>query len=417
MIKKHPIATEWIAWLITRALLVYAISYNGMPSGDVRYYYRGITGVEDGALGEYPAVGVWPLWLIDKINFGGEDGYVITFIAICALVDAAFLALLQRYWRAATFWIAFGAAVAFILYLRIDIFQGVLVALAGWFLIKNPRFSATIIGIAAMMKLWPAILAAGLVDKYNKSATWIRIAFFVGTCAILGAIVIAYGGIERITSPLSYQQVRGLQIESLLATPFVLLAAYMPGKWSIDYAASRSFEIFGPGVWMTADIASQAMLVVFVFAFGWALWHFVMREWNARSTLAWMILIVLLLIASNKVFSPQYLLWVGPLVAVALVRDGKNRKVQWIAGLLVVMAVLSTIIFPLNYSSLTYYPISYVIAWVLAARNALLIVAIVIAARYVFDASGKNPPEADKAESTQTPEDPAQQPEPLGQPS
>lgn len=379
----HPLTTSWIAWFISRCLVVLAFFLSGETIEDVRYYFRGVTGTEDGALAEYPAVGVWPLWLIEKLNFGETTGFVLAFITTCVLVDAAFLALLHRHRRASMFWIVFGLAMPFVLYLRLDIFQGVLVALAAWFLATNPRISAALIGVAAMMKLWPAVLAAGLVDRFNKGATWIRIAYFAATCLIMGGLVAIFSGVDRLTSPLSYQQVRGLQIESLFATPFMVLSAFLPGEWQVEYATSKSFEIAGPGVDIAAQSASWSMYVVLFLALGWALWHFVRGEWAADSTLAWMVFIVLLLIASNKVFSPQYLLWVGPLMAVALARDENNRTVRRLAGLLTIMALLSTVIYPLGYGQLTGATTSIAIVLVLAARNALLIVTIVLAARYV----------------------------------
>lgn len=409
-IKKHPLLATWVLWFITRGLLVFAIYLYPMPAGDVRYYYLGLTGQEAGALLEYPAVGVWPLQILQWFNFAGSDGYLAVFITACVLVDAAFLALIQRHWRAGLFWIVFGAAVSYIFYLRIDIIQGVLVALAGWSLIRNPRVSGAIIGIAAMMKLWPAILAAGLVDRFDRSATWKRISYFAGTCAVLCTVVASYGGFGRLVSPFEYQQVRGLQIESVFASPFMVLSAYQPGKWTVEYAASRSYEVAGPGVAVAAQAASVLMLAVAALALGWALWHFVRGGWQPDVTLAWMILIVLLLIASNKVFSPQYVIWVGPLVAVALVRDGRQRIVQWLAGLLVVMAVMGTAIYPVFYSGLISEPTGAGVAWLLAARNALLVISIAIAARYVVLAkSGSS--------TTQTPAGRALKPEPLGQPS
>lgn len=393
-LETRPAAKIWLAWLTTRACLIAAIIINGTAVDDVRYYYRGVTGTEPSALAEYPAVGVWPLWLIEKVSWGGADGYVIAFIATCVLLDAAFLALLHRHHRAAIFWVSFGAMTAFVLYLRLDIFQGVIVALAGWFLAKDQRFSAALLGIAAMMKLWPAILAAGLVGRGRKIATWVRVAIFAATCVVLAGLVVINSGIDRLISPLSYQQVRGLQIESLLATPFMVLSAMRPGVWTVDYASSKSFEIFGPGVSMAAQVTSWMMYAVVAFAFGWALLHFLgggvairrrgrKYQWNAQTSLAWMIVIILLLIASNKVFSPQYVLWVGPLVAVALVHDEANRRIRQLAWLLVVLAALSTFIYPIAYDQLTNAPTSLVLALILALRNVLLLVAMVLAGRYL----------------------------------
>lgn len=415
-LESHPQLIAWGAWLISRSLVVLAMVVNTTTIDDVKYYFRGVTGAEAGALQEYPAVGVWPLWLIERLNFGAANGYVVAFVAACIAVDAAFFALIHKYPRAAGFWIIFGAAMAFVLYLRIDIIQGVLVALAAWFLAKNSRVSSILIGIAAMMKLWPAVLAAGLVDKFHKTITWVRVGLFAATCLILGALVVAFSGIDRLISPLTYQQVRGLQIESIFATPFMVLSAFMPGKWKVEYASSKSFEIFGPFVRQAAEIASWTMFVVIFAALCWAIWHFFWRRWSANATLAWMVVIILLLITSNKVFSPQYLLWVGPLVAVVLVREENNPTVRRLAAVLVVMAVVSTLIYPIAYAALTAPTTSVIMALVLAIRNALLIVAIVLAVRYLIGVISESQ-RGTGSTAIPLPEAPTQQPTPLGQPS
>ena len=141
------------------------------------------------------------------------------------------------------------------------------------------------------MKLWPGVLAAGLVGRFNKSATWQRLLAFFCTIVAVCTVTIAASGTERLISPLSYQGVRGLQLESIPATFLLLQAHRTPGRWHLGYAPSKSFEISGPGVDTAMTWSSIATIAMLVFAVGWALYRLLSlihiseptrREWLSR---------------------------------------------------------------------------------------------------------------------------------------
>lgn len=337
-------------------------------------------------LTEYPDAGLWPVRAI--IQLSGDHAYVFLTLfsaVLIALSTAFFFYLLNRSHRAALFWTAFTAAAGPIVYSRLDLIPGLLVAATAAALFTHPKLASALLGFAAMSKLWPAALAAGLVDKWNRSATWVRLATFGGTLVVVGAITALTSGWDRLVSPLTYQDVRGLQIESILATPLIVAATIFPGQWHIAKAPSKSYELFGPGVDQLVTASSVLMACTMLFGLAWALWHFLGDAWSPRSTALFFLTMVLLLIVSNKVFSPQYVVWFGPLLAVLVAKQPEEpeasgrgathgeadalRKLTWLS---VLTAALTTAVFPFTYNLLFEGP-HWFAALVLTVRNILMV--------------------------------------------
>lgn len=373
------------------------------------YYFRNSLGKpthpSHGALplSEYPDAGLWPVRAI--IQLSGDHAYVfLTLFSgfLIALSTAFFFYLLNRSHRAALFWTAFTAAAGPIAYSRLDLIPGLLVAATAAALFTHPKVASALLGFAAMSKLWPAALAAGLVDRWNRSATWARLATFGGTLVVVGAITALTSGWDRLVSPLTYQDVRGLQIESILATPLIVAAAFFPGHWHIDKAPSKSFEIFGPGVDQLVTASTVLMACTMLFGLGWALWHFLGDAWSPRSTALFFLTMVLLLIVSNKVFSPQYVVWFGPLLAVLVAKQPEEpgasaqagtsseadalRKLTWLS---VLVAALTTAVFPFTYNLLFEGP-HWFAALVLTARNILMVYITYLALKATIHAGLKS---------------------------
>lgn len=374
---------------MARLILVRLILADEEPLGDVRYYHRALFGGDPTAMTEYPDAGVWPLRLLGEVTGPDLPGFLLAFAVMMALVDAAFLALLLLTRRpgrltAAWFWVVFGVAAGPVLWLRLDLLPGVLVGVAAALLLVRPAWAAAVLAAATAVKLWPGVLAAGLVGGIRRTDTWLRLAVFSGTLAVLVAVTWATSGLARLLSPLTYQGDRGLQIESLAATPFLIRAHDRPGDYWTGYASSKSFEIVGPGTGVGATLADSAMVAVLLFAVVWAGRNLLADRWRVETTLAFSVLLILLLTATNKVFSPQYIVWVGPALAVALYAT-RSRLVQVMAALTVAAAALGTWIYPFHYGPLQADPATAVTeVTVLAVRNGVVVALTALAAVWLI---------------------------------
>ena len=398
IIAKVP--TIWAGWVLARLFLIYLLVNETGPLGDVRYYLAGVYGDNPRDMTEYPQVGTWPSVLLAWITGDDYEAYAIGFTAMVLLADGAFLALLLRHHRsnpgaysAGWFWVFFGTAAGHVFAWRLDLYPALLVAGAGALLATRPRLASALLAWATAAKLWPGVLAAGLVGRANSRDTWQRLAAFFGSLLALCLGVAAMTSVDRVLSPLTYQGERGLQIESLAATWFVYQAHRHPNVWTMGYAASKSYEISGPGVDTALAISTIATGAALVWIVGVAFAHFLRGFWSPHSTVVFFIAAILLLIATNKVFSPQYIVWLGPILAVALRSPvpkspaGQPQRAADIKGVRTIMAVLAvgtaalgTVIYPYGYDYIWFYvgedpnPV-----YALALRNQLILVMAVLA--------------------------------------
>lgn len=377
----YRVPTVWVGWVGARIILLLLVKTDFTSRGDVAYYYFGIYGADPTAMTEYPAVGVWPVNVLAWITGEHLDQFYIAFMSACLLLDAAFLAALLRGHRlnpraflGAWFWVVFGTAAGQVFVMRLDLFPSVAVAAAAAWMFRHPRWASAALALATLMKLWPGVLAAGLVGRYKSARSWLRLAVFFATGIALCVFTVFTHGFDRLISPLTYQGERGLQIESVAATWYMYQAYLSPANWEVGYAPSRSFEIAGPGTATAAEISTWAMVATVVFAFCWALVRFIRGGWTPRTTVAFFTLMIVLLIVCNKVFSPQYIIWVGPLLAVALRQPlplqfapadaslaatpppTRWLSLRWVLGLLalftIVAAGLGTFVYPFHYDYL-----------------------------------------------------------------
>lgn len=388
MQKIGSIPSLCVLWAISRIALVKLIMFDLRPTGDVNYYYVGIFGLSPGALQEYPAVGVWPIKALSWITGSEHAVFVVGFAVLCLLFDALFFGALltvnqerfpgSRF--AAVVWIIFGLATQHVFLLRLDIMCGVAVGLAALCYFVNPHRASALIAIATMMKLWPGILAAGLVGGFRSMSSWIRLAVFFTTSAVLVVIVYFVDGFDRLVSPLAYQTDRGIQIESIPGTWFMYKALGDPEHYSVYYATSKSFEVTGPNIETALMISSWAMLATVVFGVLWAFVNFLFDRWNPEATLAWSIVMVLLVICTNKVLSPQYVLWIAPLIVVAVAVRPRSWAVRLLAIMSIFIAFFSWVVYPARYDDIISVPFdTSLTVYVLIARNLLYLVSLFVA--------------------------------------
>lgn len=343
-------------WIISRIIMaLFAMRYNN-AMGDPRYYYRQIDRADglDIPLGEYPDPATWPIRLLHLLT-ESEWQFIVMFAATMLLLDALFSWHLaaHRAWYAYVFWLAFGLVMAPLLLFRLDLPVGLAVAAAASLIQRRPRAAAAMLAVATAVKLWPVALATGLVGHWRSRGTWLRLGVFVLTLAAFAAVTVLSQGPGRVVSPLNYQEDRGLQSESVPGSLLLWQMLGGEGAWRLDYAPSKSYEIFGPGVDSLLIASSVFIAVTAIAALGVVGLRFLRTGGQdpAVTRVFWLALTLMILVTA-KVFSPQYMLWLGPLVAVLLAEDrgrpqAERRLLAAIAVLTVVAGALSVTIFPM----------------------------------------------------------------------
>jgi hypothetical protein len=266
-------------------------------------------------------------------------------------------------WRAAgrrrdsalDFWLFFVFLIGPLCYVRFDMLPAVLAGGALLAARRRPWITGALTGLGAALKLWPALLFPSFLAHRpdRRAVTW----GFLGVGLGLALLSLIFGGWIRLVSPLTWQSGRGLQIESIWATPLMMARALRPGEWIVDYSKFQAFEIFGPGVsalLLFSNLATVAGLVVII-----ALYARGFR--NPQPTPVAIGLVVLATVAimtvTNKTLSPQYLLWLGgPMAALLILRgqatEQEKPTLRRLAIQLLVLAALTQLVYPLLYNGM-----------------------------------------------------------------
>ena len=353
-----------IGWLATRLLiLVILAGFERFVVGDVFYYHRKINALLtvglDRTLYEYPTPVVWILWLPYGASFGSRVGYLVAFVVLMLALDAVYCYALwrasgRRHDSAVDFWLIFVPLIGPLAYLRFDMLPAVLAGGALLAARRKPWVTGALTGLGAAIKLWPALLI-GAFMSYRSDRRPAGVAFVVVGFG-LAVISLIFGGWSRLISPLTWQSDRGLQIESIWATPLMLARAARPDHWIVDMSQYQAYEIFGPSVdiWvMISSLATVLGLAVIILLTIRAFRH----DGSTPTAIGFLVLAtVAIMTITNKTLSPQYLLWVGgPMAAMLAYRPqatpDEQPAISRIAGQALILALLTQLVYPLFYDS------------------------------------------------------------------
>jgi hypothetical protein len=258
-----------------------------------------------------------------------------------------------------------------LLYDRLDLLQTALVMAALALLTSRWHYgwSFAVLAAAVLFKVVPIVLAplwvVGAMPADRSLEFWrprvlagllIRAALLVGLI-VVGFLPFYLSDGARCLGFLDYHRARPLEIGSLLASvPLVLwlfgqplTASYSYGSINVHSPLTPTLVALSP--WLTAAVLGAATALLLV--------HFrrLSRVAVPGATLAsahplpivgYALLLLMLYIATGKVFSTQYLLWLAPLVALLPRSQGGRGLFAW--GFLLV-AVLSTILVPFLFLS------------------------------------------------------------------
>jgi hypothetical protein len=219
---------------------------------------------------------------------------------------------------------------------------GAVAAIAG----ERPVLSGGLLGLGFAAKLWPAVLlpiaVAHLWRRRGRADALVVVAGFLAVAAVcfLPFAAIAPDGLRAMFSD---QLGRPLQVESLGAA--VLMAAQHLGMHSLATVNSHGAQaLSGRGAGLAADLSTALELAGVL-----AVWILFARRRHpdGEAVLLAAAAAVCVLVAFDKVLSPQYMIWLVPVVV--LVRGTRGL----VAGaLLLAVLGLTQTWFPWHYWSL-----------------------------------------------------------------
>jgi hypothetical protein len=340
-------ALVWVVFGLVHAVLIgeNLFAPNG-PLGDVQVTYPAwwLAALTSGDYPGLNAPGVYPFLALFPIAIATE-GVMAWFVLVVA-VDAVALAFVaRRSLTAAYVWLAFQLALGPIALGRIDAVTVALAIIAVTIVERSPRASGILVAVATWIKVWPIAvgLAAMRSSRFAQFARW-----SIGTAVVVAVAGIVAGDRFSVFSFLSQQQGRGIQVEAVAATPW-LWDAWRAGSSVVTYSADiHTFEIVGPGTALVAQFLTIAQALALL-AVGVALLVHRGSATTISVSLGYTLLVLVsLLVTTNKVGSPQFVSWFAvPLVAMVLVNASRATTV--LVALIGSVAVLTHVIYPYAY--------------------------------------------------------------------
>jgi len=348
----------------------------------------------------YPAGALLPMILAGVGGLGYGAGYAVAWCLMVTALDAAAFAVLLRRRHgvvAGWWWTAFLLLLGPIAVGRLDAIVVPLAVVGLLWGLDRPAVASFLLTVGAWIKVAPGGLVASLFLVSRRP--WRDVAApAIATSALVAGTVIAVGGRDTVASFLTEQSARGLQIEAVGATPWVLAALLTPRieRWFNDDIGS--WELRGLGATQMADLLGGLFaigLMVAVALLWWRRRRLGRRLWTDRTARSEVLvrgalLVTLAMLVFNKVGSPQYISWLtGPVVvALAIGLPGWRRT----AGLVLAVGAATQVVFPWLYGEITYGGAGTTL--LLAARNGALVVLLGWTVRALVrpdEAAGRRP--------------------------
>ena len=329
---------------------------------------------------EYPpgALPVFALPALGKPSFSLYNREFQLLMALCGVGALAAMASVLRSLRASAerqaaalgFFALAPLVLGSVILYRYDLWPAALtVAGLAAVLARRERLGLAAIGLGIAAKAFPAVVLPPVLAYVWRTRGRGEALRCLGVAAATTAVVVIpflaiapHGVWESIVR----QTTRPLQIESLGSA--LLLAAHHAGGLALTMDSSRGSQNLGGSLPDAVGAAASALLVVVLLA----LWVAAARgpatgerlvRYSAASLVAF--------VALGKVLSPQFLIWLLPLVP--LVRGRRGLAASALLGL---SLLLTQVWFPIRYFDLVAFEAFP--SWVLLARDLVLVALLVV---------------------------------------
>lgn len=389
------VLTVWVGWI-----------YPSQPMGDVVLVYEPWASQ---ALSGGPIVGVTETWVYPQLALvpmvlakllsmplipllGASGAYLIAWAVLVTILDAlAFRVVLghspsRPRLVAGWFWSAALLLLGPIALYRIDAITVPIAVVAGLWLATRPALATALLTVGAWIKIWPGVLVVAAIIALRSRVRMLLAAAAV-TAAVL-VLLLVLGADAELFGFLTEQTGRGLQIEAVAATPFLWLA--LTGAAQIEYSFEiLTFQIAADGVDAVAAALTPVMLILVAAITVLGVVKAARGAPFRRLFPPLALSLVVALIVSNKVGSPQFQTWLIAPVLLWLVFDRARARVP--AVLVLMLCALTCLVYPLSYDALLRADLLPVL--VLTLRNALLVVLLIVGLRALVRVPAVRPSE------------------------
>ena len=358
-----------LAFCLLHLLFFTRVFYSGGP--DVQGYYQYAEKISKGEIAyrdfavEYPP-GALAVFYLPYVFSSSPAGYDTAFTFEMLIFDIAGMLMLFyaarrahiSEWFALTGYTLAMVAIGSIMVQRFDMIPAVL-ALGALFAFSrgNYKLAWGALAIGTMTKLVPGLLAPLFLLYQWKQGGWRSVipglVVFGGVILVIALPFIAYSSHGFIAS-FTVQGGRPLQLESTYSSILLLLgslglisAVPVQGRISFDLASSVS----APLAKLSIVFIGLGLLLVYGFFYR-SLRGMKSEEPTSRSAMLaqlfnYSFAAIVVFMVTNKVFSPQYMVWLYPLFPLV---SGRFRSAIWVVFLTI--SSLTWYIYPIHYYDL-----------------------------------------------------------------
>jgi uncharacterized membrane protein len=294
-------------------------------------------------------------------------------IAGVAIALAALGAGSERLLAALAFAALAPLALGSVILTRFDLWPTALLVLGlAAVLVDRKRTGLGVLGVAAAAKIFPIVVVPPVLTyvwrRYGRREALVCAGVFAGVVALifLPFVRLSPGG---VWDSLHRQADRPLQIESLGSS--FLLVAHQFGLWTVRLNLSHGSQNQGGSLADTLAAIQSAVQAIVVIA----LWVAFARGPATRERLVrYSAAAVAAFIAFGKVLSPQFLIWLLPLVPLV-----RGRRGLAASAVLALALVLTQLWFPYRYWRLALHQ-DAIATWLVFARDLVLVALVFVLA-------------------------------------
>lgn len=384
--------------------LVFAasLSLRGEAFSDTFIYREwAMAGFNDANLSGGPSPWVYPILALIPMAIAGLAGpgpFFFLWVLMTTLLNGWALLKLTERGRdnqaipAGWWWLAFTFLMGWLGFARVDGLTAPLVLVALAYGVKRPFVASVLLAIGTWVKVWPAAIMLALFAVV-KNRLLVVVAGIAATAGVV-ALAAALGSVPKLLNFLTQQGDRGMQLEATFTTPWLWLSVLNVGGSRMYMNTDiNSMQVDGPGT-ATMSVLMQPLLVLAALLVAgltfWALHNGKQHKVaggvdRTELLLAGALTLATAFVVFNKVGSPQFMVWLGPAVAVGLAHSWREWRVP--AAMLIAIAVATYFIYPLFYDALSHN--NPWMALVLTIRNVLLVVLFLWSVRRLYSLGRK----------------------------
>jgi Glycosyltransferase family 87 len=353
---------------------------------DTVEYHRYGSAVMDGKVPyrdfgvEYPpgALPVFAVPAVGKPDFALYNREFQVLMALCGAAALASMAValralgasVERTAAALGFFALAPLVLGSVILYRYDLWPAALtVAGIAGVLVRRQRLGFGALGLGIAAKAFPAVvLPPALVYVWRTRGRREALVCLGVTAAVTAVVVVPFLAIapHGVWKSITDQASRPLQIESLGSA--ILLATHHLGGLALTMVSSHGSQNLGGSLPDAVGTASSALLAVVLLA----VWVAATRGPATPERLVRYAAASLVAFAAlGKVLSPQFLIWLLPLVPLV-----RGRRGLAASGLLALALLLTQIWFPIRYWDLVAFEAFP--SWVLLARDLVLVALLAV---------------------------------------